>query len=170
MTYPGQAPQAFIPPTPPAAPAKPARAGGLLLLLAGLAGIGAIWLPWVVGAGEKYSLKQFTDLMEGLYVSGSVLDNPKVWFYTVAVGGAAAILFGLIGLAGSKGANLMAGIFGLLSAVSIAFTPVWLLVGDGLPDLGEVLDVLGYGYYITVGAAVLALVGAIVGFAGSARK
>ncbi|HIV57731.1 MAG TPA: hypothetical protein H9902_07210 [Candidatus Stackebrandtia faecavium] len=163
MSFPGPPPASFLPPSAP----KRSRSGGFVLLLAGIAAVSAIWLPWVSHADTSLSLKEVaTQLAE---VEGaSILDNPTTWFYSVIAGAALAILFGLVGVAGNKGVNICAGIFGLMSVVCIGYPPMWaLLAQDG--NIQDTLDTVGVGFYVGAGAGVVALIGSLVAFAGAAR-
>lgn len=166
MTYqpPPPPPASFLPPAPP----RPSRAGGLVLLLAGLLGSASVWLPWFAAMGQSLNLQQFADTLGDFTPDG--LDDPNVWLYSSIAGGAIAVLFGLIGLAGSKGANVTAGVFGLVAAVALAYPPVWMMTGAELDNMGEILDILSFGYYAATVSAVLALVGAITAFAGSGKR
>jgi hypothetical protein len=168
MAYPGPPPASFLPPSPP----RRSRAGGLMLLLSGLLGAAAVWLPWISFEGQTANLKDFADFSGGLTASApDGLDDPELWFYAAVAGAAIAILFGLIGLAGSKGPNIMAGLFGIIAAALIAYPPAWMLTSGGLGDaLGDIMQYISVGFYAAAAAALLALLGAIVAFAGSGRS
>ncbi|HZE41773.1 MAG TPA: hypothetical protein VE172_23485 [Stackebrandtia sp.] len=173
MTYPGQAPS-FLPPAPPS---RPSRAGGIILLLAGLLGVGAAFVSYIniEGFDQTISLKyMFDEIGKSSAPAPGGLDNPQFWFLAAVGAGGAAVLFGLIGLAGNKGVNITAGIFGLLAAIGMAYPPIWAFTGASLSDMakhaGDILKILGPGYYMLTGGAFLALIGAVIAFIGSAKK
>lgn len=160
-------PPSFLPPSPP----RKSRAGGIILLLAGILGAVSPFISWVPAAGQgKSSLKYFADQF-GQVEGVSMLSNPQYWFYAILGGAGLAIIFGLIGLAGSKGVNITVGIFGLLAAIAISFPPIWMLTGaDSAQSLAKGLGQLGAGYYGAAVAGFLALVGMLFAFIGAAKK
>ena len=163
MSFPGPPPASFLPASAP----KRFRLGGFILLLAGIAAVSAIWLPWVSNAGTSMSLKEVATQMAGIE-GVSLLDDPTTWFYALILGAGLAILFGLVGVAGNKGVNICAGIFGLMSALCIAYPPAWAVLGQK-GNIEDTLATLGMGFYIGAGASLVALVGCVVAFAGVAR-
>ncbi|ADD43433.1 hypothetical protein [Stackebrandtia nassauensis] len=160
-------PPSFLPPSPP----RKSRAGGIILLLAGILAAVSPFISWVPALGQgKSSLKYFADQF-GQVEGVSALSNPQYWFYAILGGAGLAIIFGLIGLAGSKGVNITVGIFGLLAAIAISFPPIWMLTGaDSAQSLAKGLGQLGAGYYGAAVAGFLALVGMLFAFIGAAKK
>lgn len=161
-------PPSFLP---PAGPPRKSRAGGIILLVAGLLAAVSPFISWIPAAGEgSSSLKYFADQFakaEGV----PFLDNVQNWFFAILGGAAIAIVFGLIGLAGSKGVNITVGIFGLLAAIAISYPPVWLLTGaTSAESLTSSLSELGAGYYAAALGGFLALLGMLFAFIGAAKK
>lgn len=161
-------PPSFLPPSPP----RKSRAGGIILLIAGILAAVSPFISWVPAAGQgKSSLKYFADQIAQFEGDIPFMDNFQNWFYAILGGAVIAILFGLIGLAGSKGVNVTVGIFGLLAAVAISYPPVWLLTGaDSAESLAKGLGELGAGYYAAAVAGFLALIGMLFAFIGAAKK
>ncbi|MGH8878418.1 MAG: hypothetical protein ACRD0P_13915 [Stackebrandtia sp.] len=165
---------------PPAAPARKSRAGGVILILAGIAAAVSpfiAWFPPLQEGGKNTTLKAFNTAIADAEKAGAdfsnmgVANDPRYWFYAILGGAGIAVLFGLIGLAGGKGANVTAGIFGLIAAIAIAFPPVWLLTGaDSVEDLSSGIGDLGIGYFTAGAAGFLALLGMLFAFIGAAKK
>lgn len=167
MTF-NSPPPSFLPPSPP----RKSRSGGIILLIAGILAAASPFISWIPAAGEgKSSLKYFADQYAQAGADGPALDNIQYWFYAILGGAAIAILFGLIGLAGSKGVNITVGIFALLAAIAISFPPVWLLTGaESAESLAKGLGELGAGFYAAAVGGFLALIGMLFAFIGSAKK
>ena len=146
----------------PQTPARPNLFAGVLLVLGGLFGVLQSFLPWIdsdfsnthVNGMDIADLAgQASDLGAG--ASESTLIQIGVW--TVLVGGALALLLGVLMFVPMRSHRPFGGVALVLSLLMVLGAVFWLTGGDPNPDSTSV------GYYFFLLAGVVALIGSIVG-------